>query len=106
MAIVKFTNSKGGSVGGLLRYMTDEEKTKKKLISGKDCVAENAAAEFQKDMTKMDAMITRMTERTDTIAKTVTDMNDKIAQIVKQLIIAVLVSQMSLFILLKLLRIW
>jgi len=47
MAIVKFTNSKGGSVGGLLKYITDKEKTEAKLISGKDCVAENAAAEFQ-----------------------------------------------------------
>ncbi len=46
MAIIKCTNSKGG-LGGIIDYITQEEKTEARLIPGQDCVPENAKVEMQ-----------------------------------------------------------
>lgn len=45
MAVVKFTNSKK-SLGGVLRYVMNEEKTEARLISGQNCMPESAAEEM------------------------------------------------------------
>lgn len=45
MAIIKFINNKV-SLKNTLNYICQEEKTDKKLISGKDCIAENAYQEM------------------------------------------------------------
>lgn len=45
MAIVKFTNSSKG-LGAILSYITQESKTTTRLISGQNCVPENALLEM------------------------------------------------------------
>lgn len=46
MAVVKFTNSKG-SLRKILNYVTQDEKTDAKLISGQNCMPESALDEMQ-----------------------------------------------------------
>lgn len=46
MAVIKVTNSKG-TLSGAVNYITQGEKTADYLISGKDCVAENALEEMR-----------------------------------------------------------
>ena len=46
MAVCKFMPSKS-PVRGILQYITREDKTEARLITGKDCMAESAEVEFQ-----------------------------------------------------------
>ena len=45
MAIIKFINN-NATLKTSLNYVMKEEKTENKLISGKDCIAENALNEM------------------------------------------------------------
>ena len=46
MAVIKAVNSKS-SLGGVVDYITNKEKTEEKLISGKDCSPETAVEEMK-----------------------------------------------------------
>ncbi len=46
MAVIKVTNSKG-TLSGAINYITQKEKTEEQLVTGKDCMAENAQAEMK-----------------------------------------------------------
>ncbi len=46
MADIKVTNSKG-TLSGAINYITQKEKTEEQLISGKDCIADNAQDEMK-----------------------------------------------------------